>query len=263
MGELDVPIFEEPKLRGDARVAQSQLDQKNAQLSDLGGQVSADVRDSILDIQAAQQLVEVARSNVQLAREAFSEAQQRYEAGVSDNLAVSQAQQAMAQADDQYVSSLYQHNIAKLSLARALGVAQTRITSNTWEESDVADQNTEQKTRNRTEEPPEIGHGGIRGGASSLSARSPILVVGALLFWWHSTYYEDTDDARINGHLIQISSRIAGHVIKSRCRREPVRRRRVNLAEIDQNDFETALNQAEANLEAAEASYEAARSMYR
>jgi outer membrane protein TolC len=123
-GELDVPIFEEAKLRGDAKQAQSQLDQKKAQLSDLEGQVSADVRDSILDIESAQKQVEVARSNVQLATEALSEAQQRYAAGVSDNLAVSQAQQSMAQANQQYVSSLYEHNIAKLSLARALGIAQ-------------------------------------------------------------------------------------------------------------------------------------------
>jgi len=53
----------------------------------------------------------------------LKEAQERYQAGVSDNLAVSQAQQALAQADAQYVSSLYAHNVAKLSLARAMGVA--------------------------------------------------------------------------------------------------------------------------------------------
>jgi membrane fusion protein (multidrug efflux system) len=41
-----------------------------------------------------------------------------------------------------------------------------------------------------------------------------VLVVGSLLFWWRSTFYEDTDDAQINGHLIQISSRIAGQVTK-------------------------------------------------
>jgi outer membrane protein TolC len=124
VGEAQVPIFEEGKLRGDARQAQAALDQKKAQQSDLRGQVSADVHDAILDIQAAEKQVEVARSNVDLAKEALSEAQQRYAAGVSDNLAVSQAQQTLAQADDQYVSSLYQHNIAKLSLARALGVAE-------------------------------------------------------------------------------------------------------------------------------------------
>jgi outer membrane protein TolC len=54
----------------------------------------------------------------------LNEAQQRYVAGVDDNLAVTQAQQSLAQADDQLVSSLYRHNIAKLSLARALGAAE-------------------------------------------------------------------------------------------------------------------------------------------
>jgi outer membrane protein TolC len=125
VGTASIPLFEEAQLRGDARNAQAQLEQKQAQLNDLRGQISADVRDSILDIQAAAKQVAVSRSNVELATEALSEAQQRYAAGVADNLAVSQAQASMAQADDQYVSSLYQHNVAKLSLARALGIAQT------------------------------------------------------------------------------------------------------------------------------------------
>jgi outer membrane protein TolC len=128
-GTLDIPVFEEAKLRGDAKQAEAQLEQKRAQFSDIHGQISADVRDSILDIHAAQKQVEVSRSNVQLANEALSEAQQRYAAGVSDNLAVSQAQQSVAQANNQYVSSLYQHNIAKLSLARALGVAEKNYKS--------------------------------------------------------------------------------------------------------------------------------------
>jgi outer membrane protein TolC len=123
-GTVTIPIFEEGKLRGDARIAQSALDQKKAQLSDLRGQISADVRDAILDIESAQQRVEVAQSNAKLAAEALSEAQQRYAAGVADNLAVSQAQQSVAQANAQYVSSLYEDNVAKLSLARALGLAE-------------------------------------------------------------------------------------------------------------------------------------------
>jgi outer membrane protein TolC len=125
VGALDVPLFEEARLRGDARQAQSQLEQMRARLSDMRGQIGADVRDSILDIQAAEKLVDVAKSNADLAKEELSEAQQRYKAGVSDNLAVSQAQQAVAQADEQYVASLYRHNVAKLSLARALGVAES------------------------------------------------------------------------------------------------------------------------------------------
>jgi len=59
----------------------------------MNAQVDADVRDALLDIQSAQRQVEVARSSGTLAKEALSEAQQSYAAGVSDNLAVSQAEQ--------------------------------------------------------------------------------------------------------------------------------------------------------------------------
>jgi outer membrane protein TolC len=123
-GTLSVPVFKEFELRGEAQQAQAQLDTAQAQLSDRNAQVDADVRDALLDIQSAQKQVEVARSSVDLAKEALSEAQQRYANGVDDNLAVSQAQQSLAQADNQYVVSLYRDNVAKLSLARALGAGQ-------------------------------------------------------------------------------------------------------------------------------------------
>ena len=124
-GTLSVPLFKEFELRGEAQIAQAQLDTAQAQLSDKNAQVDADIRDALLDIASAQKQVEVAHSSVELAGEALSEAQQRYANGVSDNLAVSQAQQSVAQANDQYVASLYRHNVAKLSLARALGAEQS------------------------------------------------------------------------------------------------------------------------------------------
>ena len=120
-GSISVPLFKEYALRGEAESAQAQLDTVRAQASDKGAQVDADVRDALLDIQSAQKLVEVAQSSVSLASEELKEAQERYANGVSDNLGVSQAQQSVAQANDQYVASLYRHNVAKLSLARALG----------------------------------------------------------------------------------------------------------------------------------------------
>jgi outer membrane protein TolC len=120
-GTINMPLFKEFALRGEAETAQAQLDTARAQSSDKSAQVDADVRDALLDIQAAQKQVEVAQSSTALASEELKEAQERYANGVSDNLGVSQAQQSVAQADDQYVASLYRHNMAKLSLARALG----------------------------------------------------------------------------------------------------------------------------------------------
>jgi outer membrane protein TolC len=124
VGTLSAPLFREFALRGEAQIAQAQLDSAQAQLSDKNAQVDADIRDALLDIASAQKLVEVAKSSVELANEALSEAQQRYANGVSDNLAVSQAEQSVAQAESQYVASLYRHNMAKLGLARALGAAE-------------------------------------------------------------------------------------------------------------------------------------------
>ena len=121
---LSVPVFDEFALRGQAQLAQAQLDTAQAQLSDKRAQVDADVRDALLDIGSAEKQVEVAQSSMALAGEALKEAQERYANGVSDNLAVSQAQQTVAQADGQYVTSLYRYNVAKLSLARVLGAGQ-------------------------------------------------------------------------------------------------------------------------------------------
>jgi outer membrane protein TolC len=124
-GQISAPILQIPKIHGEEEVAGAQLDQARAKLSDQVQQVNADVRDAILDIQTAAKLVDAAKSNVDLAREALSEAQQRFKAGVADSLPVSQALATDRQAEDQYISALYQHNVAKLSLARALGVAST------------------------------------------------------------------------------------------------------------------------------------------
>lgn len=124
-GQASAPILQIAKTHGDELVADAQVDQAKAKLSDQVQQVNQDVRDAILDIQSAAKLVEATRSNVQLASEALNEAQQRFKAGVSDDLPVSQALAQDEQANDQYISALYQHNVAKLSLARALGVAST------------------------------------------------------------------------------------------------------------------------------------------
>ena len=122
-GQVSAPILQIAKTRGDAEVQGASRDQAEARLSDQVQQVNADVRDAILDIQSSAKLVDATRSNVDLAGEALTEAQERYRAGVADSLPVSQALTADEQAQDQYISALYQHNVAKLSLARALGVA--------------------------------------------------------------------------------------------------------------------------------------------
>jgi len=80
------------------------------------------VRSSLLDVGATARLVEVARSNVELATRALSDETDRVNAGVDDNLPLVTAQATLAGAQNNLVESLYQYNLAKLALARASGV---------------------------------------------------------------------------------------------------------------------------------------------
>ena len=208
---IKVPLFKEFAFRGDAQIAQSQLDLSKAQLSDKGAQVDADIRDALLDIQSAQQQVEVARSSVDLANEELKEAQERYVNGVSDNLGVSQAQQSVAQANDQYVTSLYQAQRGQAEFGACAGCG-LQLQELFGRKVNVADTNpTPEPNEPITEteiEKPQSRRRGI------LVAVVVVIVLVAVGIWWRSTFSEDTDDAQVNGHLIQVSSRIAGQVIK-------------------------------------------------
>jgi outer membrane protein TolC len=93
-----------------------------AQLADLRGRIDQQVRSALLDVDATSKLVEVARSNVELATRALSDETDRVNAGVDDNLPLVTAQATLASAQSNLVESLYQYNLSKLALARAAGV---------------------------------------------------------------------------------------------------------------------------------------------
>ena len=80
------------------------------------------MRSALLDVNASRRLVDVARSNVELATRALSDETDRVNAGVDDNLPLVTAQAALANAENNQVESLYRYNLSKLALARAAGV---------------------------------------------------------------------------------------------------------------------------------------------
>lgn len=122
---VSVPIFTGGRIKGDITEAEAALRQRKAEAENLRGQIDYDVRTAFLNLQAALEQVTVARQNVDLANENLSRSQERFAAGVTDSVEVVQAQQSLASANDQYISGLYSHNLAKLQLARALGAART------------------------------------------------------------------------------------------------------------------------------------------
>jgi outer membrane protein TolC len=124
---LRVPIFQGGKIEADIRQADAVLQQRKAQRDDLKGRIEQDVADAMLDVGAAGEQVEVAKATLDYAQQTLTQSQDRFSAGVTNNIEVIQAQEALATANQQYISSLYSHNIAKVLLARATGAAEQTL----------------------------------------------------------------------------------------------------------------------------------------
>ena len=122
---VHVPLFERGRARAAVMRANALMLERRAELADARAQIDVEVRSTLLDLRAAAQALDVARQGVSLAGEQLQQSRDRFQAGVAGSLEVVQAQGAVATAEEQYIASLYAHNLAKLSLARALGVAET------------------------------------------------------------------------------------------------------------------------------------------
>ena len=126
-GGINIPIFAGNRVHADVLQADAELKQVRSQLGDLRGRIDYEVRTALLDLNAAAQQVEVARSSVDLAEQALAQSQDRFTAGVADNLEVVQAQESVASAHESYIQSLYFHNLSKVELAHAIGDAEQGV----------------------------------------------------------------------------------------------------------------------------------------
>ena len=118
---VHVPIFEAGKARARTLAADAELQRRRSEAEDLRARIYYDIEAASLDLTAASAQVSVAREAVTVADQALGQAEDRFKAGVAGNLEVVQAQQALTGARENYISSLYAHNVAKVAMARALG----------------------------------------------------------------------------------------------------------------------------------------------
>lgn len=123
-GAVTIPLFLGTQVRADKLQADATLQNRKAELADLSGKIDDQVRTAFFNLRSSAELVAVAQSNVELAKQTLEQAQDRLTAGVTNNVEVVQAQQAVAAANQSYIASLYSYNSAKISLAQAVGVAE-------------------------------------------------------------------------------------------------------------------------------------------
>jgi outer membrane protein TolC len=129
-GTLSIPIFQGGSVHADVLQADARLEQSRERLENLRAQIDSDVRAALLNLQSSGDQVKVARSNIDLAEETLTQSRDRFSAGVTDTVEVVQPQEAVASAHEQYISSLYSYNYAKISLVRALGIAEQGVKEN-------------------------------------------------------------------------------------------------------------------------------------
>ena len=126
-GTVRFPVWQGGRTEGDIEQATASLNQRSAELSEIRGRIESDVRNAFLDLAAATSQLQVAESNRKVAKESLDLTRQRLEAGIADSVEVTQAQETQATAELDYITSLLSHNLAKLSLAKAIGNPQANL----------------------------------------------------------------------------------------------------------------------------------------
>jgi outer membrane protein TolC len=121
---LNIPVFQGERVRADVLAADAALQLRKAELEDVRSGIDYEIRTAFLDLKSSGEQVQVARNSLDLAGEQLKQAQDRFSAGVTSSIEVVQAQEAVATADENYISSLHAYNLAKATLARALGGAE-------------------------------------------------------------------------------------------------------------------------------------------
>jgi outer membrane protein TolC len=128
-GIVRFALWQGGKTEGDIEQASAALNQRRAEANEIRGRIESDLKNAFLDVEAAASQLQVAESNQKVAQENLGLTRDRMSAGIADSVEVTQAQETLATANLDYITSLLAHNLAKLSLARALGNAEQTLST--------------------------------------------------------------------------------------------------------------------------------------
>jgi outer membrane protein TolC len=127
VGSVKVNVFDGGRIHADIAQADIEIRQRKDELGSLDQHIDVDIRSALLDLKSAADQVAVARDNLNVANQTLTQARDRFAAGVTDNIEVVQAQDAVANAQEALISSMYAHNLAKVTLARAVGMTDSNL----------------------------------------------------------------------------------------------------------------------------------------
>jgi outer membrane protein TolC len=118
---VDVPLFTGGRIRAEQAKAGQEIRKVAQQRTDLRNQIALEVKTALAELESARHEVDVANQGVRLASEEVTQARDRFQAGVANNIEVISAQDALARANDNQIVALYRYNQARADLAHAIG----------------------------------------------------------------------------------------------------------------------------------------------
>ena len=118
---VKVPLFAGGRISAQTAKAKADLDRVQDERKELQAQVGLEVQVSQAEMASAHSEVDVATLAVTLADEELLQSRHRFEAGVSNNIEVINAQDELARATDNKINALYRLNQSRADLARAMG----------------------------------------------------------------------------------------------------------------------------------------------
>jgi outer membrane protein TolC len=118
---LDIPLYTGGRIKADTAVAGIELKKLAQQQDELRNRIALEVKTAIAELQSAKSEVEVGNLSVDLAQQEVTEARDRFQAGVANNIEVVTAQDELSRANDNQIGALYRYNQARADLAHATG----------------------------------------------------------------------------------------------------------------------------------------------
>jgi len=122
---LDVPLFTGGRIEANRSKAEIAARQLKQQEQELRNRIALEVKTALAQLASARNEVTVARLGVQLAQQEVTQARDRFQAGVANNIEVVTAQDELARANDNQIGALYRYNQSRADLARAVGQMET------------------------------------------------------------------------------------------------------------------------------------------
>jgi outer membrane protein TolC len=125
--QVRVPVFDGGKRDAQRAEAASQYRAEEVRTRDLKEQIELDVRLALDGLQSAEEEVRVANEGLELSENELAQARRRYEAGVATGVEVTDAQTRLERARDNQTAALYNHSLARIDLAQAMGRVRAEV----------------------------------------------------------------------------------------------------------------------------------------